>query len=85
MSLAEDGRHPARLGCAVFVALAAALGPAASLLADPAAASPNVSRLEADLERFRARWKVPGMAAGVAIGVHTVWTRGFGHAAPRCS
>lgn len=84
MRLAEGGRDSSRqtawLVCAVFVGVAAAIGPVASLSANTAAASPNFTRLEAELERLRARWKVPGMAAGVAIGGRPVWTKGFGYA-----
>jgi CubicO group peptidase (beta-lactamase class C family) len=36
--------------------------------------------LEARLESLRARWHVPGMAAGVARGNEILWTKGFGYA-----
>ena len=45
-----------------------------------AAATNDFSRLEAGLERLRAKWKVPGMAAGVALEGRIVWEKGFGYA-----
>jgi CubicO group peptidase (beta-lactamase class C family) len=38
----------------------------------------SFAKLEVNLERLRARWKVPGMAAGVALGDQIVWAKGFG-------
>jgi CubicO group peptidase (beta-lactamase class C family) len=38
------------------------------------------SKMEANLERLRKRWKVPGMVAGVAHRDQIVWTKGFGFA-----
>lgn len=41
---------------------------------------PDFEKLEARLDRLRARWNVPGMAAGVSKGSRIVWTNGFGFA-----
>jgi CubicO group peptidase (beta-lactamase class C family) len=40
----------------------------------------DFSALEASLERLRARWNVPGMAAGIALKGQIVWSKGFGYA-----
>jgi len=38
------------------------------------------AELEGKLERLRARWKIPGLAAGIARGGEIVWTKEFGFA-----
>lgn len=38
------------------------------------------SALEGKLERLQARWKIPGMAAGIAQGGEIAWTKEFGFA-----
>jgi CubicO group peptidase (beta-lactamase class C family) len=45
-----------------------------------AAQSDDFRALETGLERLRVKWKVPGMAAGVAMGGHITWEKGFGYA-----
>lgn len=47
--------------------------------ANAASHRPAFADLEAGLERLRARWKVPGMAAGVARNGQIVWMKGFGY------
>jgi CubicO group peptidase (beta-lactamase class C family) len=67
----------------VGVTVGLLIGATASHAAPSARASkqePGFSQLEAGLERLRARWNVPGMAAGVAQSNHIVWEKAFGHA-----
>ena len=70
------------LGLTVVAVIALTLGHVevvgAVTLAHGVAQEPDFSKMEAGLERLRARWNVPGMAVGVARSNQIAWTKGFG-------
>ncbi len=49
-------------------------------VAAPEAGAGEFAELEGKLARLQARWKIPGLAAGIARGGEIVWTKEFGFA-----